>query len=145
MTFKNTPETRMPEYSVHLPTVADTLEFGADLASHIVPGDIVGLEGELGTGKTTLVRGLLCGLGYEGEVRSPTFNLVQLYATVPPVCHVDLYRLENSRQILDLGLSDYMASHVLLIEWIERAEGVIEPTTRIRLRFAESGREVEVE
>lgn len=130
---------------MHLNTEADTLALGAQLASRIVPGDIVGLQGELGTGKTTLVRGLLKELGYDGEVRSPTFNLVQEYETAPPVCHVDLYRLENSRQVVYLGLTDYMTSHALLIEWIERAEGLIEPTIRVRLTFAESGREAEIE
>lgn len=100
--------------------------------------------GELGAGKTTLVRGIIGALGHLGEVRSPTFNLVQEYETVPPVCHVDLYRLENIRQVIDLGLTDYMTTHALLIEWIERANGLIEPTIRVHLTFADDGREAEI-
>jgi tRNA threonylcarbamoyladenosine biosynthesis protein TsaE len=107
-------------------------------------GDVLGLYGELGAGKTTLVRGLLSALGHTGEVRSPTFNLVQEYETSPPVCHVDLYRLENAGQVVDLGLRDYADSHVLVIEWIERAEGLISPTICVRFGFAGDGREAEV-
>jgi len=129
---------------VHLATAADTLALGAELAKRVKPGDIVGLQGELGAGKTTLVRGLLAALGCVGEVRSPTFNLVQEYETTPPVCHVDLYRLEEVSQVVDLGLQDYMTSHVLLIEWIERAKGLVEPTLLIRLNFAGDGREAKV-
>lgn len=126
---------------MHLPTEADTLALGASLAREIGPGDIIGLRGDLGTGKTTLVRGLLRALGYSEEVRSPTFTLVQEYDTDPPVCHVDLYRLTNEKEVIDLGLRDYMSGHALLIEWIERAGELITPTKLVELRFAATGRE----
>lgn len=126
---------------MHLPTEADTLALGASLAREIGIGDIIGLRGDLGTGKTTLVRGLLRALGYSEDVRSPTFTLVQEYETDPSICHVDLYRLTNEKEVIDLGLGDYMSSHALLIEWIERAGDLIVPTRVIELRFAESGRE----
>jgi tRNA threonylcarbamoyladenosine biosynthesis protein TsaE len=127
---------------VHLATEADTLALGARLAGLLSAGDVVGLSGELGAGKTTLVRGLLRALGYEGEVRSPTFNLIQEFATEPPVCHVDLYRLETAAQVADLGLRDY-SSFVLLVEWPER--GGVEPNVWVRLSFSGSGRDVSVE
>ena len=122
---------------VHLATEVDTLALGARLARVLSVGDVVGLLGELGAGKTTLVRGLLRELGYEGEVRSPTFNLVQEFATVPPVCHADLYRLENAAQVADLGLRDYSVSHVTLVEWPER--GGVEPNVWVRLSFSSDG------
>ena len=130
---------------VHLATAADTLALGARLARVLSVGDIVGLSGELGTGKTTLVRGLMRGLGYEGEVRSPTFNLVQEYDTNPAICHADLYRLETAEQVADLGLRDYFGTHATIIEWIERAEGSIEPNISVRLDFSGEGRIATVE
>jgi tRNA threonylcarbamoyladenosine biosynthesis protein TsaE len=121
---------------VHLATEADTLALGARLAGLLSAGDVVGLSGELGAGKTTLVRGLLRALGYEGEVRSPTFNLIQEFATEPPVCHVDLYRLETAAQVADLGLRDY-GDYVTLVEWPER--GSVEPNVWVRLSFSSDG------
>jgi tRNA threonylcarbamoyladenosine biosynthesis protein TsaE len=104
-------------------------------------GDLVGLSGELGAGKTTLVRGLLNELGYKDDVRSPTFNLIQEFETDPPICHVDLYRLENPEQVIDLGLQDYSRTHATLVEWFERAGKLIEPNVTISLSFAGVGRE----
>ena len=129
---------------VHLESEADTLALGARLAHEIEIGEIVGISGELGAGKTTLVRGLLRGLGYVGEVLSPTFNLVQEYETEPPVCHVDLYRLEKTREIAELGLIDYLPTHVLLIEWIERAGQYLSPTRTISLFIENDGRRAEM-
>jgi tRNA threonylcarbamoyladenosine biosynthesis protein TsaE len=96
-------------------------QIGADLATKAKPGNVVLLSGELGVGKTTLARGFVRALGYEGEVRSPTFNLLFVYDTRPPVCHADLYRLNRPAEVEDLGLADYLESHILLVEWPERA------------------------
>src|SRR5687767_15924790 len=110
----------------------------------IAIGDVVGLTGELGAGKTTLVRGLLRELGHDGEVRSPTFNLIQEFDTEPPVCHVDLYRLETPKEVADLGLSDYFQSFATIIEWPER--GQIDATIHVRLSIApDGGRDASVE
>lgn len=116
---------------------------GATLGQEFSPGDIVLLEGELGAGKTTLVRGLLEGLGHRGAVRSPTFNLVQTFETVPPVLHADLYRVRGAEGI---GLEDYFDTHVSLIEWPDRAYGLIDPAEawQIRISFVPEGRVVEV-
>ena len=129
---------------MHLESEADTLALGAWLAREISVGDIVGISGELGAGKTTLVRGLLSELGFSGEVLSPTFNLIQEYETVPPVCHVDLYRLEKAAEVAELGLTDYLPSHALLIEWIERAGDYFAPTRMVRLFFEGAGRRAEI-
>ena len=100
---------------------AATLAAGARLAKQLRPGDVVTLTGDLGAGKTTLVRGLLLALGQEGEVPSPSFALVQPYEALdPPAWHVDLYRLEDRSELAELGL-DAAGDAILLVEWPERA------------------------
>jgi tRNA threonylcarbamoyladenosine biosynthesis protein TsaE len=100
---------------------AATLAVGARLASLLKPGDVVTMTGDLGAGKTTLVRGLLQALGHEGEVPSPSFAIVQPYEELdPPVWHADLYRLEDRSELAELGL-DSLGDSVLVVEWPERA------------------------
>ncbi len=102
---------------------SETKKLGADFATRLKPGDVVFLHGVLGAGKTTLVRGLLEKLGFDGPVRSPTFNIVQEFPTDPPLLHVDLFRVRTHH---GLGLEDYLSTHVVLIEWPERASGLID-------------------
>ena len=105
-----------------LTDAAATAAIGARLAPLLRPGDVVTLDGPLSAGKTTLVRGLIGALGHEGEVPSPSFAIVQPYeALVPPVWHVDLYRIEDSGELAELGLDDIEEQGVLLIEWPGRA------------------------
>lgn len=117
---------------------------GASLAPEFSPGDVVFLEGDLGAGKTTFVRGFLEGLGHLGPVRSPTFNLVQTFATDPPVLHADLYRVGGAEGI---GLEDTFDTHISLIEWPDRAHGLVDPSEawHVRIAFVPEGRVVEVE
>lgn len=96
---------------------------GAWLAALLRPGDAVALEGELGAGKTTFVRGLMGALGYSGRVRSPSFTLMQEYGTTPRVKHADFYRLEDPDELVALGLDEERDEGVLLVEWAERMEG----------------------
>jgi len=101
---------------------AATREVGARLAKLLRAGDVVLLEGPLGAGKTTLVRGLLAALGYGGEVPSPSFALVQPYESVsPPLWHVDLYRIEDPAELDELGLDTILGDGALLVEWPSRA------------------------
>ncbi len=94
---------------------------GERLAKLVRPGDVVTLAGDLGAGKTTLVRGLLHALGHQGEVPSPSFAIVQPYEDVdPPLWHADLYRLEDSAELAELGL-DSLGDGVLIVEWPELA------------------------
>jgi tRNA threonylcarbamoyladenosine biosynthesis protein TsaE len=96
-------------------------QIGAAIAANARPGDVIGLSGPLGVGKTSLARGFLRGLGYDGEVPSPSFSIVQPYeALEPAVWHVDLYRIEDVSEIDELGL-DSLTDSVLLVEWPERA------------------------
>jgi len=98
------------------------LAFGRKLAGTVRPGDVVTLSGPLSAGKTTLVRGLLAGLGHRGEVPSPSFALVQPYDMLrPPVWHVDLYRIEDPAEIDELGLDDVGGEGVLVVEWPEHS------------------------
>jgi tRNA threonylcarbamoyladenosine biosynthesis protein TsaE len=103
-----------------LPDAAATERFGRRLAGQLRAGDVVALSGTLGAGKTTLARGVLRGLGFEGDVASPTFPIVQPYDTVPPLWHVDLYRIEHPDELEELGLDEARLDAVLLIEWPER-------------------------
>ncbi len=96
---------------------------GRRLAPVLRAGDVVTLEGGLGAGKTTLARGLLRGLGYEGDAPSPTFAILQGYE--PPetrlsLAHVDLYRIEDAAEIEELGLDEWLEAGALVIEWPDR-------------------------
>ncbi len=94
---------------------------GRALAAVLRPGDVVGLSGPIGAGKTTLARALLQALGEAGEVPSPSFGIVQPYPTLtPPVAHVDLYRLDDPADLVELGLEEWRADGALLIEWPDR-------------------------
>jgi len=117
-----------------------THEVGRRLAEVLRAGDVVALSGPLGVGKTELVRAVLAALGHDGEVPSPTFAIVQPYETLePPVWHVDLYRLEDARELDELGL-DSLDDAVLVVEWPERAgQGNWPEALRLRLDFAEDG------
>jgi tRNA threonylcarbamoyladenosine biosynthesis protein TsaE len=98
-----------------------TAALGAELAALARAGDVITLSGPLGVGKTALARGFIAALGHEGDVPSPSFAIVQPYDELgPPVWHVDLYRIEDSSEIAELGL-DSAADAVLLVEWPERA------------------------
>lgn len=97
-----------------------TAALGAAIAGMLRRGDVVALVGDLGAGKTTLVRGLLAALGHAGEVPSPTFTLVQTYPVAPaPVWHFDLYRLADPVEIVELGFDEARAEGICVIEWPE--------------------------
>lgn len=106
-----------------LPDTEATDRFGRVLSSRLAGGDMIALSGDLGAGKSTLARGILSGLGFAGDVPSPTFPLVIPYeppAVRLPVWHVDLYRLETPEEAAELGLDDALGDGALLIEWPER-------------------------
>ncbi len=115
---------------------AATVAMGERLAKLLRPGDVVAMSGDLGAGKTTLVRGLLKALGHEGEVPSPSFAIVQPYEDIdPPVWHADLYRVDDSAELAELGL-DSLGQGVLVVEWPERAgEGAWPEALRLSLEI----------
>lgn len=122
-----------------LPDPAATEALGARLAQCRPPG-FVALEGVLGAGKTTLVRGFLRALGHTGSVRSPTYTLVEPYRIDGvEVIHMDLYRLADPMELEELGVRDYFGSdNWIFVEWPERGAGVL-PTPDLWLRLAPEG------
>jgi len=125
-------------------TEAELAEFGAALVKTLGVGDIVLLSGPLGAGKTTLARAMIGALGWDGHVRSPTYNLIHTYDTTPPVMHADLYRLESAH---GLGLEEFLDSHLCLIEWPDRLGGILDgrAAIEVEIEFAEQGRNVRME
>ena len=136
--------------SVDLPDVGAVDAFGRRIAIALRPGDVVALSGGLGAGKTTLARAIIAALGYEGEVPSPTFTIVETYdppAVRLPVVHADFYRLERPAEAAELGLDDYREGAALIAEWPEHAGGfAAEPgCLSIALEMAGNGRQAIVE
>lgn len=119
------------------------IAFGESLAQSLAAGDWIAIDGPLGAGKTTLSRGILRGLGYAGEVASPSYALVHHYD--PPdigiaVSHADLYRLENMDELDELGLAEEQGDRVTLVEWAERGRlGYGRPTRYLRIDPQEDG------
>lgn len=107
------------------PAATDAL--GARIAAGLQAGDSIALEGDLGAGKTTLVRAVLRALGVTGTVPSPTFTLVQHYETRPPVSHYDLYRIADPLELDELGMDDALIDGCALIEWPDRAGDRLPP------------------
>ncbi|MEI7576603.1 MAG: tRNA (adenosine(37)-N6)-threonylcarbamoyltransferase complex ATPase subunit type 1 TsaE [Armatimonadota bacterium] len=97
-----------------VPDESAMLSLGERIGKVLKRGDIVLFEGNLGAGKTTLIRGILHGFGWKEPVRSPTYNLFSPYETDPPILHADLYRLSDAQ---GTGIEDYFDSHLCLIEW----------------------------
>lgn len=132
--------------NLHLDDEAATQAFGARLARTLHAGLSIHLCGELGTGKTTLVRAILHTLGYTGKVKSPTYTLVEPYSVSRlPLYHFDFYRLREPTEWLDAGFREYFnAASICLVEWPEKAAALPPPDLRLSLRHADSGRDLEV-
>ncbi|HEX6841721.1 MAG TPA: tRNA (adenosine(37)-N6)-threonylcarbamoyltransferase complex ATPase subunit type 1 TsaE [Stellaceae bacterium] len=110
-------------FALDLPDEAATAGLAGRLAARARAGDVIGLAGDLGSGKTTFARAFIRALGTgDEEVPSPTFTLVEVYAFAgrPPVWHFDLYRLTAPEQSWELGIEDALAEGISLIEWPER-------------------------
>ena len=133
----------MPSLTLHLADAAATEACGTRIAPLLHVGMIVSLDGELGTGKTTLVRGLLRARGVEGPIKSPTYTLVEHY----PVSslyfyHFDFYRFARASEWDDAGIADYFRDDaVCIVEWPERAGDRLPPADlALSLSHARDGR-----
>ena len=133
--------------SVFLADEAATLALGARLARVLEPGLYVALSGDLGSGKTTLTRGILRGMGYQGKVKSPTYTLVELY-NLPKLdlYHFDFYRFNDPQEWLDAGFRDHFEPRNLcLVEWPERVRDLLPaPDMRISLTVEAGGRRARI-
>ena len=105
----------------------ETFKFGENIGSKAVPGQVITLTGDLGTGKTVFVQGLAKGLGIDDYINSPTFTIVQIYESGRlPLYHFDVYRIEDESEMYETGLDDYMyGDGVCVIEWAEMISGLL--------------------
>jgi tRNA threonylcarbamoyladenosine biosynthesis protein TsaE len=120
---------------------------GRAMAAACPASCVIYLEGELGAGKTTLVRGFLRGLGHQGAVKSPTYTLLEPYELPARRCfHFDLYRLADPGELEYLGVRDLLQGEaILLVEWPERGQGELPaPDLRVRIHYQPAGRHIEL-
>ena len=127
----------------HMKDEAAMHAFGMEVGRELKIGDVVTLRGELGSGKTTVARGVIHGLGHNGEVPSPSFSIVQYYAPPDvriPLVHADFYRIEQAEELYELGLDDAGRDGAIVAEWPEKAEHILgENTLAIHIVFAAQG------
>jgi tRNA threonylcarbamoyladenosine biosynthesis protein TsaE len=134
-------------WTTYLPDEGATASLGAKLAACIGPGMRIYLRGDLGSGKTTLIRGLLRALGVKDTVKSPSYALVELYVVSRlDLYHFDFYRFLDAHEFEDAGLGDYFhGKGVCLVEWPERAgEALPPPDLELSLAYADTGRDISV-
>ncbi|UZR29690.1 tRNA (adenosine(37)-N6)-threonylcarbamoyltransferase complex ATPase subunit type 1 TsaE [Methylococcus mesophilus] len=132
---------------LYLPDEEATLAFAARLQTTLPPGYVVFLHGNLGAGKTTLVRGYLRAAGYRGTVKSPTYTLVEEYPLADrTVYHFDLYRLNDPEELEWMGIRDYFRPDSLcFVEWPEKGEGFLPPPDlEINLEPENTGRRLRI-
>lgn len=137
----------MKNISRYLDNEAATQQLGRELSSCLSPGMTIHLVGNLGAGKTTLVRAMLHGLGYAGKVKSPTYTLVEPYVISDLyLYHFDFYRFLDPQEWIEAGLRDYFnADTICLVEWPEKAGDLLPlPDMTIQLHLLESGRRADI-
>jgi tRNA threonylcarbamoyladenosine biosynthesis protein TsaE len=137
-----------PILTRYLADEAATQDLGRDLASTLTPGMVIWLSGDLGAGKTTLVRGLLRAFHYHGRVKSPTFTLVEHYPFSSfNLYHFDLYRFADPDEWEDAGFRDYFNEHAIcLVEWPEKGVGCLpRADLLIRLEILGENREARMQ
>lgn len=127
----------------------ETIDIGFRLGKSLRPGDVIGLYGELGAGKTTMVKGIARAFGIDDrEIVSASFTIIAEHHTTPPFSHIDLYRIEKDDELAELGLWDHIGEDsVSVIEWAEKAEkGLPEDIIKVRLKsIDEHMREITIE
>lgn len=134
---------KMPAFPLPLADETATEQLGATLAARLKPGDVVGLKGELGAGKTTLARAILRAASDDPRliVPSPTFTLVEVYETPHGTYwHFDLYRLETPEQVFELGWEEARAEGIVLVEWPERLGPLLPKHLSVVLEIDGDGR-----
>lgn len=127
----------------------ETKDIGLRLGRILRPGDVVGLYGELGTGKTVMVKGIARVFGIEErDIISASFTIISEYPATPPFTHIDLYRIGRDEDLAELGLWEHIGGDgISVIEWAERAREVLpDDMIRVRLRSVDKNtREITIE
>jgi len=131
----------MKTHETHSPE--ETIQFAKAFAKEVTPGSVLCLEGRLGSGKTTFIKGLAMGLGLKNadrEVKSPTFVLMHIYPTQTPLYHFDCYRLEGEQELEDIGFEEFIRDPkgISCVEWAEKASHLI-PAHAVHLKFETLG------
>ncbi len=122
----------------HTQSSQETIELGKRIGAILKPGDILAFYGDLGSGKTTMIKGIALGLGVQEQdiVKSPSFIMVNEYKGRCPIYHIDLYRVKNLTEVLSIGFDDYLyGDGISLIEWAEKAEAEL-PKSIIKISLA---------
>ena len=123
------------------------MSIGFEFSQEIKAGDIIAIEGEIGAGKTTFIKGILKGLGYKGNVNSPTYTLINEYQANSKIIHIDCYREKNINRWIDIGFIDYLNdNNIIIIEWPEYIRKIL-PSDTIDIyikHIEESIREIKI-
>jgi tRNA threonylcarbamoyladenosine biosynthesis protein TsaE len=128
------------DFAIITKSPEETQSFGSDFTVKLKTGDVVALYGDLGSGKTQLVKGICLNLGVKQVVNSPTFIIVNEYSSekFPKIFHFDFYRMKSYDEIIQMGFEDYLKDgNILLIEWPEHIEIALPPKT-IKIHIAHS-------
>ena len=114
----------------------ETIQLGEHFATFVEKGDVFSFVGDLGSGKTTFIKGILKGLNFDKPVTSPTFTLVNEYDAKFPVIHIDCYREDEQERWIKLGMNDYMdEENVVIIEWADKMKSLL-PINTIQIQFS---------
>ena len=131
------------DFIINTADANETLDFGAELSAKLKEGDVIALYGDLGSGKTHLVKGICRGLGVQDVVNSPTFMIVNEYTSekFPKIFHFDLYRMRSEDELIAMGFMDYMNQRgIIFIEWPGHAERLL-PQDVIKIHLSHTSEE----
>ena len=126
------------DYTIITKSTEETINFGKDLAKKLKDGDVIALYGDLGSGKTQIVKGICSEFGVHDTVNSPSFIIVNEYTTRSDIriFHFDLYRMKSEDDVINIGFEDYLTNRgIMLIEWPEHIERLLPPET-IKIHLA---------